>query len=162
MTSQKRNRRLPRQTRVINKQKRFRINTHAIALFSDAVLRYLSLRDHLGIALVTDSMIRKYNRSFLQHDRATDVIAFHYGPPQPGVREGDYLGDLLISVETAAYNAKRYNLSMVRELKNLVIHGILHLMGYDHVTDHGEMRALERKLRKKFLVKPKENRKIRK
>ena len=68
-----------------------------------------------------------------------------------GFGQSAYLGDILISVDTAAANARRYRLSLAREVKNLIIHGIVHLLGYDHTTDQGQMRALEQRVRRALL-----------
>ncbi len=144
-----------------------------MARFGDGLLEHLNLMDQeVGIAFVTDETIREYNKEFLGHDWATDVIAFGYGKTKSAERrakseergakseeragwagtvERKYLGDIVISVETAAHNATRYKLSLAQELKNLMLHGVLHLLGYDHETDRGEMRRLERALRRKLI-----------
>src|SRR5262249_27309962 len=67
--------------------------------------------------------------------------------PYAGNEPDAHLGDILISVDTAAANARRYRLTPARELRNLIIHGIVHLLGYDHTTDQGQMRRLERRVR---------------
>jgi probable rRNA maturation factor len=147
-----------------------------MARFGDGLLDHLKLTNkEVSIAFVTDETIREYNKKFLGHDWATDVIAFGYGGTKSEGRrakkdrpfgrpwsegragwmstlESDYLGDMVISVETAARNATRYHLSLAQELKNLILHGVLHLLGYDHETDRGEMRRLERALRRKLIA----------
>jgi probable rRNA maturation factor len=100
-------------------------------------------RSEFSVVFVTDEMIRCYNRDYRGFDKATDVLSF----------SGDdtYLGDILISSETA-YNQARTSkkLSFDTNVHRLLLHGLLHLMGYDHETDHGEMRTLERRLRRRF------------
>jgi probable rRNA maturation factor len=88
-------------------------------------------------------MIRRYNRNYRGVDKSTDVLSFR--------GEDGYLGDILISSETAYNQAfKSATLSFERNVHRLFLHGLLHLMGYDHEIDDGEMRAVERKLRRRF------------
>ena len=97
--------------------------------------------------------------------RATDVLAFPAGPPKPppslGSRGtsrrrrtagagGDFLGDVVIAVPYAAREARRRGTPTAREVDRLLVHGFLHLCGYDHETDGGEMDALEAKLRQRL------------
>jgi len=95
-----------------------------------------------GVCLLSDRAIRRYNRVFRRVDRATDVLSF----PDTERRENKtvYLGDILISAETAQRNARRYGLRVEEEMKVLLLHGLLHLLGYDHETDRGRMARLER------------------
>ena len=87
--------------------------------------------------------MRDYNREYRGYDKATDVLSFE--------GEEDYLGDILISAETAYNQALRSGtLSFETNLNRLMLHGLLHLMGYDHETDNGEMRAMEKRFRRKF------------
>ena len=93
--------------------------------------------------LITDEKIRQFNRDYRGFDKPTDVLSFR--------GDGGYLGDILISCETA-YNQSRKSstLSFETNVRRLVLHGLLHLMGYDHETDNGEMRTIERRLRRRF------------
>lgn len=91
-----------------------------------------------SVCLVSDRAIRRYNRDYRQQDQPTDVLSF------PVENDPQYLGDIAISVETAMENASRYGVTLDDELKILALHGVLHLMGYDHETDRGEMARLER------------------
>jgi probable rRNA maturation factor len=96
-----------------------------------------------SVVLVTDAIIRRYNRDYRGFDKATDVLSF----------SGDdgYLGDILISSETAYNQARKSRtLSFETNIHRLFLHGLLHLMGYDHETDDGEMRIVERRLRRRF------------
>ncbi len=103
----------------------------------------------LAVAFVRDSPIREMNRSFRGKDRATDVLSF---PADAQDETGNiYLGDVVISTDTALRQALEAGHSFEREVSELLIHGILHLCGYDHVTDGGEMNRLELKLRRKLL-----------
>jgi len=96
-----------------------------------------------SVVFITDENIRRYNRQYRGLDKPTDVLSF------PG--ENGYLGDILISSETAYNQARKSNkLTFETNVQRLVLHGLLHLMGYDHETDHGEMKAFERRLRRRF------------
>lgn len=95
------------------------------------------------IAFVSDKSIHKLNREFRNVDRPTDVLSF------PAEEETN-LGDIAISVETAAAQAKENGLTFEAEIAQLILHGLLHLSGYDHETDSGEMNRLELRLRKKL------------
>lgn len=83
--------------------------------------------------LVGDRAIRRLNRAYLNHDHPTDVLAFPQpqGSPSPGPH---LLGDVVISVDTAARQAKAHGHSLNQELALLLIHGLLHLLGYDDST----------------------------
>lgn len=95
----------------------------------------------LTIALVSDARIRALNRSYRHKDRPTDVLSF------PG--EGRFLGDIAIARGTAERQARRAGHSFGTELRVLALHGLLHLIGYDHERDSGRMRRLEARLRRK-------------
>jgi probable rRNA maturation factor len=97
----------------------------------------------LGVRFVGDRAMRLTNRQFRGKDKTTDVLSF------PG--EDGYLGDILISVPTARRQAAAAGHGVERELKILLMHGILHCLGYDHETDQGEMERLERRLRKRWI-----------
>lgn len=94
-----------------------------------------------------DAKLRDLNRDFLGKDYATDVLSFP-NAEEEGSEEG--LGELAISVERAAAQAQEQGHSLVAELKILMLHGVLHLMGLDHESDGGQMRRVETKLRKQL------------
>lgn len=100
------------------------------------------------MCLVTnDRALRKLNREFRHHDTATDVLSF---PAPESEVPGDTLGDLAISVERAAAQAAEFGHSTYDEVRILMLHGLLHLLGYDHETDRGQMARAERKWRTHF------------
>lgn len=99
----------------------------------------------LSILLTDDESMRDFNRRFRRVDATTDVLAF---PAEAGDDEesGHYLGDLVISVERAAEQARELGHALEAEVEVLALHGVLHLLGHDHETDDGEMRRLEAEL----------------
>ena len=100
--------------------------------------------------LVTgDERMRVLNRDFLDHDRPTDVLSFPDGDLMPSGRR--LLGSIAISLDTARRQAEHEGHALLRELQELVLHGTLHLLGYDHSSDQGEMNRLEIDLRGELL-----------
>jgi probable rRNA maturation factor len=96
------------------------------------------------LLLAPDRDVRRLNRIFLGKDRNTDVLSF---PARADLEPGRlHLGDIAISVPQARRQARRATWSLEEELSLLVTHGFLHLLGYDHEVDDGEMRHLERRL----------------
>ncbi|HKX32378.1 MAG TPA: rRNA maturation RNase YbeY [Blastocatellia bacterium] len=140
---------------VINRQRQHEIRRPEIARLARLVLDRIGLEDRtLTVIFIRDRAMRELNRDYRGIDRPTDVLSFAYWEtadfPEP-VPDSNHLGDLVISVETAVTYARELGLTFDREIEHLVIHGALHLAGYDHETDQGEMRRLERKLRKALL-----------
>lgn len=100
--------------------------------------------------LTTDAAVRKLNRQFRGMNKATDVLSFP-AEPIPGFKGSEQpAGDLAISVETARKQAAAFAHPLGTELKVLVLHGLLHLAGYDHEIDGGEMAKREGTLRAKL------------
>jgi probable rRNA maturation factor len=96
------------------------------------------------VALVSDARIRALNRQYRGADKATDVLSFPSGP------NGDpSLGDVVIATGVARRQAEVAGHALSTELKVLALHGLLHLLGYDHETDAGEMARLEQRLRRR-------------
>lgn len=102
----------------------------------------------LGVRLVDDEEMRQLNRRFRGRDAPTDVLSF----PGGDTEEGSYLGDVVISIPTARHQAQSRGHSTQRELRLLLIHGVLHCLGYDHKADAGEMDRIEAKLRRRWLT----------
>lgn len=131
---------------VVSRQRKKKIDTQAWEKFAaraaDAIGRNESLAT---IAFVSDKTIRQLNRQFRGIDKATDVLSFPAGD-----NEEANLGDIAISVDTASAQAKENGLKFDEEVAQLILHGLLHLCGYDHETDDGEMNKLELRLRKKL------------
>ena len=96
----------------------------------------------MTIAIVPDARVRALNRQFRRKDKSTDVLSF------PSDERG-YLGDVVIASGVAARQAREAGHSLGTELRVLALHGLLHLLGYDHEHDDGRMARLERRLRKR-------------
>lgn len=140
----------PLQPQVRNLQRRHKVNQRSLVAFMKSVAEELGAMD-LGstVVLVGDERMRALNRVFRGYDRATDVLSFPTGQIRFPESE-PYLGDVVISVETAGNQARRRRSTLHRELRVLALHGFLHLLGYDHETDSGEMRRIEYRLRRKL------------
>jgi probable rRNA maturation factor len=112
-------------------------------------VRYeLRLRGMVNVLLTSSTEMRRLNRQFRHKDKATDVLSF---PSLEAVRTSPRAaGELAISLDIARENAIRLGHSLAEEVKVLVLHGILHLAGFDHERDNGEMAREELRLRKKL------------
>ncbi len=108
------------------------------------IYEYLTNKD-IELILTTDEEIKKINTTYRSKNAPTDVLSFPL-KDMPGIP----LGSIVISVDTAKRVANEMNHSLDDEIKLLFIHGMLHLLGYDHETDNGEMREKEKKLIEKF------------
>lgn len=102
----------------------------------------VGLKGEVAVLLTTDDGIRGLNRRFRKKNKATDVLSFPAGDTGAGIS-----GDLAISVETAARQAAGQGHSLSVELRVLMLHGLLHLKGFDHESDNGKMARREAKLR---------------
>ncbi len=103
-----------------------------------------SLEEEITLILVDDGQIRELNRTYRKLDRVTDVLAFDLQDEMTGKEEDHILGDVVISVESAAAQAKEYGHSLEREIAFLAVHGILHLLGYDHSSAAEEKEMFSR------------------
>lgn len=131
---------------VVNRQRRLKIDTEGWAGFAEKALAAIGKSESSAtIAFVSNNRIRELNRQFRGIDKATDVLSFPADEP-------NNLGDIAISIETAATQAKENGLSLDDEIAQLILHGLLHLSGYDHETDNGEMNRLELRLRRKLKI----------
>jgi probable rRNA maturation factor len=129
---------------VVNRQRGKKVDTATWANFADKALDAIGKHGSSAtIAFVSDKKIHELNREFRNVDKPTDVLSFPAG-------DETNLGDIAISVETAAAQAKENGLTFEAEIAQLILHGLLHLSGYDHETDDGEMNKRELRLRKKL------------
>ncbi len=111
-----------------------------------------SLEEEITLILVDDGQIWELNRTYRKLDRITDVLAFDLQDEMTGKEEDRILGDVVISVERAAAQAQEYGHSLEREIAFLAVHGILHLLGYDHssAAEEKEMFSRQHFILKKF------------
>lgn len=138
---------------IINRQRRFKIDPRSFDGFLQEVSS--AIEDARGrsatIVFVSDLRMRGLNREFRGKDATTDVLSFPFASDDFG-GQSEHLGDVVISMEQAARQAKENGLTLGEELRQLILHGILHLCGHDHETDEGEMNRLELKLRRKLKI----------
>ena len=127
---------------VLNRQRRRRIDAARLRRVLRGAGQSLGVAGEVAVVLAGDQLLRRLNRQFRGKDRPTDVLSF----PGEGGEEG--LGDVVISVPTAERNARRQGHRLPRELDILALHGFLHVLGYDHETDEGQMDRLEGRLRR--------------
>jgi probable rRNA maturation factor len=100
----------------------------------------------LSVALVSDAVIHELNRTWRGKDRPTDVLAFAQREG-PGPAPDGLLGDVVISVDTARRQAAAFGHPVAVEADRLLVHGLLHLLGYDHERSPAEARRMQRKER---------------
>jgi len=129
---------------LLNRQRAHRLDAGGIRRFLSGLSAQLGEPEAaFTVVFVTDKMMRSFNRRYRGIDKTTDVLSFR--------GEEGYLGDILVSTETAFEQARKSpTLTFDANIHRLLLHGFLHLSGYDHETDNGEMRAVERRLRRKF------------
>jgi probable rRNA maturation factor len=150
---------------ILNRQRAVRVETRPLKNFLARVRRELKLgRADATICFVSDTEIARMNQAFRNKKGPTDVLSFpavHSGAPvsQPWRRRSarakqpqnaTTLGDIAISPSTARRNAKKVGHTVPEELRILILHGVLHLLGYDHETDRGQMDRLEARLQRKL------------
>ena len=163
---------------ILNRQRQIPIPIAPLNAFLARVRRRLDLpRDSLTVCFVSDAEIARWNRAYRGKNGPTDVLSFPVGASpdsserrQNGLAPGNafrarprsgekartesrvpsarYLGDIAISPESALRNARRFKRNFDEELRILILHGAIHLLGYDHETDNGEMERHEIALRR--------------
>lgn len=124
------------------------LRKRALAAFLSEAAEAARLQGEVSVLLTTDQHLRRLNREFRHKDKPTDVLSF----PAPNSFDPNQriAGDLAISVETAARQAAEFGHPLASELQILVLHGVLHLAGYDHEADTGQMGRREARLRRRF------------
>ena len=136
---------------VVNLQRKVRIETGEIRVFTQLLI--LNVKEagerSFSVAFVSDSRMKQLNELFRGKDSTTDVLSF---PHEPDAFDPDKnnLGDIVISAEQAKRQADENGLTLDAEIKQLILHGVLHLCGYDHEADTGEMNSRELELRDKL------------
>lgn len=128
---------------------------HSLRMLVDRVLEatlhgleFDDVDSELSLVFTDDANIRTINAKWRHIDKATNVLSFPAFPMQPGQRPGPILGDIVIARETVQREAQEENKSFDDHLSHLIVHGLLHLTGYDHQNDDEaeQMESLERKI----------------
>jgi probable rRNA maturation factor len=145
---------------ILNRQRSVRLSTRALESFLLRVRRELDLKQaQVTVCLISDAEIAGMNQSFRKKHGPTDVLSFPAVKlPQPArsrrlpdsLDSDASLGDIAIAPAVAKRNAKNYGRTLPAELKILILHGVLHLLGFDHEADRGEMDRTEKKLRRRL------------
>ena len=145
---------------ILNRQREVRVARPPLESFLRRVKRELELgRQQVTICLVSDAEMARLNQSFRRKKGPTDVLSFPSTMRRAGPvvgrgknrsESGENLGDIAISPATARRYAKKHARTLASEIRVLMLHGVLHLLGYDHETDRGEMDRIEQKLRKRL------------
>jgi probable rRNA maturation factor len=151
----------------VNLQKRYVVRTASLVAFVRSLKRQLQLeKSEFNVCFVDDAAIRSLNLAYRGKDRATDILSFPWrnsGGDFPAARPAtsprekhgespNFLGEVVISVESARRNAASEGHATLSEIRWLILHGLLHLLGYDHERDNGQMIAKELALREKLNV----------
>ena len=151
---------------ILNRQHRVRVSAASLEKFFTCVRATLGVRmESISICLVSDAEMARMNQRYRGKHGPTDVLSFpahatknngrnlKSGRNSPNAQRSiAILGDIAISPETARRNARRLGRPLDEELRILVLHGVLHLLGYDHEADQGEMERLELRLRRELRV----------
>jgi probable rRNA maturation factor len=153
---------------ILNRQRAVRVARRPLELFLARVRRELGLDEvDLTVCFVSDTEIARMNQAFRKKKGPTDVLSFpavdrrtsaavrrqHARVSQPRSRDtrtSYFLGDIAIAPSIARRNAKKLGRTLPSELQILILHGVLHLLGYDHETDRGQMDRVEARLRRKL------------
>jgi probable rRNA maturation factor len=150
---------------VLNRQSRVRVTPGDLEKFLGRACRSLRLpRQSFTVCLVTNAEIARWNRIYRGKPGPTDVLSFtadekttrsskrsSFSPHRvrfSSSTASPYLGDIAIAPAVAMRNARRFGRTLKDEMRILILHGILHLMGYDHETDNGQMERREARLRR--------------
>jgi len=133
---------------IFNNQRKFKLVWSKFREFAERAINLIPETENKSatIAFVSDLKMRELNRKFRAKNSTTDVLSFPFEADEFDL-ETNNLGDIVISVEQAERQARENNLTIENEIKQLILHGILHLCGYDHETDTGEMNRRELELR---------------
>lgn len=147
-------------TEIINNQRKIQIDRKIFQEFAAKLIdQVVEAKDsYLDVVFVSDKKMRQLNKQFRGKDRTTDVLSFPFEADGFEIvselqeSAGKFLGEIVISAEQADRQARENDLDFETETKQLILHGMLHLCGYDHETDAGEMNARELELRDKLQI----------
>ena len=134
---------------ILNRQRRFAVDTDRLRRVADGALADVGRAGApIAFTISNDRFLQKLNKAYRGKDRPTDVLSFLYD------EDDGPIGDVAISIDRALAQATERGHSLQRELELLTLHGTLHVCGFDHETDNGEMEALERRLRRRLVREP--------
>ena len=117
--------------------------------FAEQLLSDVAEGRRFEILLTDDRELKRLNKDFLGHDYPTDVLSFPSGLSPSGM-SGGFAGEIAISVNRAAEQAEEFGHTLAQEVKILMLHGVLHLLGMDHEKDRGAMARAEKRWRKHY------------
>jgi len=136
---------------VVNRQRKLPLDCERWQAFVEKTWQVIPTgAEGVTVAFVSDRAMRELNRLWRHKQGTTDVLSFPVEQDEFEKTEGSSLGDVVISVEQAARQAKEHGLTLDQEIAQLILHGLIHLCGYDHSTDNGEMNKLELRLRRRL------------
>jgi probable rRNA maturation factor len=144
---------------ILNKQKKVRLAARPLQEFLRKTQRELNIADsEITIAFVSDAEMARWNEAYRKKKGPTDVLSFpaitglspKLAVKANGAKKAEILGDIAIAPETARRYAEKNGRTLSSEIRVLMLHGVLHLMGYDHESDHGQMNRIEQKLRRRL------------
>ncbi len=138
---------------VVNLQRKTKLDSQLFSEFTDRLCIATAEAQNrtFSVAFISDRRMQELNKFFRGKNSPTDVLSFPHEPDEFDP-ENHSLGDIVISVEQAQRQAVENGLTLQNEIKQLILHGLLHLCGYDHETDGGEMNKRELALRRKLKV----------
>ena len=135
---------------IVNRQRRVPVAIRPLQQFYERARKELGFApESVAIELISDSAMARLNKTYRKKQGTTDVLSFPANGSLPATA-AEYAGDIAIAPETARRNARRFSRSLPRELRILILHGMIHLAGFDHEHDHGEMARKEGALRRRL------------
>ncbi|MBD0326277.1 MAG: rRNA maturation RNase YbeY [Pyrinomonadaceae bacterium] len=136
---------------VVNRQRKVQVDCERWRAFAAKALEVVPAKGAgVTVAFISDRAMRELNGRWRGKGGTTDVLSFLAVQDEFEKAEGLRLGDVVISVEQATRQAAEHGLEFEEEIAQLILHGLLHLCGYDHETDDGEMNRLEVRLRRRL------------
>jgi rRNA maturation RNase YbeY len=144
---------------ILNKQTKVRLAARPLREFLRKTQRELKIAgSEITVAFVSDADIARWNQAYRRKKGPTDVLSFpatagagrNFSAKKNGAKAPEILGDIAIAPETAKRYARKNGRSLHAEIRVLMLHGVLHLMGYDHESDNGQMNRIEQRLQRRL------------
>jgi len=138
---------------IVNLQRKIKLDAKGFEPFVERLMSAVSEVEGgtFSVAFISDRRMKELNGFFRGKDLTTDVLSFPHEADEFQPNE-NFLGDIVISVEQAERQSKDNKLTLENEIQQLILHGVLHLCGYDHETDNGEMNKRELQLRRQLKI----------